>query len=780
MSSNPPTKREARPSRPLSSRVPSPFGVDSGLEMFGTDPFDSGLASALPSSSRSKGTMRGTSQSSLDRHGARASGPAEAVVARRRGLAVSRANSSGRLDADIKKARNESPTSSVVEDLTSDGMSSRSRPQTSGDGTQGFTFRGGTPSSSMRDGDSNRPRPQTSDRDDNSFDFSFGRTFPSSTILDLDSDSISYMGGDDKPNHHLAGSAHSAGRPSKPMEPVLGNGRKPKKGREVEEDVFFFSQLAERNADAFSTATDKRVLQRASRGESSTASLSPIERDTPASSIFSSAEFMFKPNLSAATENPFAEYVPLPSGGDSGLTNSMRFPQPSESTGSRKKLPKTSSSSRPSSSGKGSSSSRRPQPSSSSTTSSRPPSRMINSSRINAILDNDEAIVNPLPPRPFSFGHSNDDDDDVEVISVSRGPRRAVETSAGSRIRAPEDRRRNRPAQQRGGARPRTSGGAATGFDPSTTYMLEAADVAIIEEFQQEDAVVDLDSILAAQLQREEEERLMATLEFSGGGGAGPEMFEEDEPWRYTPPGMGRGPQGGNRRQGNAGRLPGIGMFNGRRLPSLPQSTPFGFDDETPVDRLLRRLRGQAYLEGMHREMMGGEEGDMTSAEMILRLMEAQTVFGSPERPDGELAAIMEAMLGNSSPGGGIVAAGGEDEAAATYESLLTLAEELGPAVSKGASAEAIARLPRRKLAAGDTLLGGAAKKSSGKMKGKGPAGSGEEAQSCAICLDEFGLGDEVLTVTGCSHQFHVECGEKWFAVSKQCPTCRVDFTEFR
>ncbi|KAI8853991.1 hypothetical protein BC829DRAFT_359842 [Chytridium lagenaria] len=53
-----------------------------------------------------------------------------------------------------------------------------------------------------------------------------------------------------------------------------------------------------------------------------------------------------------------------------------------------------------------------------------------------------------------------------------------------------------------------------------------------------------------------------------------------------------------------------------------------------------------------------------------------------------------------------------------------------------------------------------------------------EEAQQCAICLDEFKRRDEVLLVPGCGHQFHTECGEKWFKVSKQCPTCREDFTQ--
>ncbi|KAJ3210368.1 hypothetical protein HDU67_005360 [Dinochytrium kinnereticum] len=258
--------------------------------------------------------------------------------------------------------------------------------------------------------------------------------------------------------------------------------------------------------------------------------------------------------------------------------------------------------------------------------------------------------------------------------------------------------------------------------------------VAIIERLQEDEARADLDAILSAQLQREEEENLRSTYGFED------DLTELS--FTSASPRRGFG-----------------GMFGAGRLPSLPvtqgagSAMSFGFDDETPVDRLMRRLRAQSYLETMHREVMGGEEGESSSAELILRLMEAQTDFGR-DTDDGDMSAIMDGILGGP--------ARFEGEDSATYESLLSLAEEVGPAVSRGAPPAVVARLPRRVLERGDRLLGRGA----------------VVAEQCAICLEEFKRGDKVMMLHGCSHQFHDECGGKWFEMSKQCPTCRVDFTE--
>ena len=41
----------------------------------------------------------------------------------------------------------------------------------------------------------------------------------------------------------------------------------------------------------------------------------------------------------------------------------------------------------------------------------------------------------------------------------------------------------------------------------------------------------------------------------------------------------------------------------------------------------------------------------------------------------------------------------------------------------------------------------------------------------CAICLDKFIIGKEILTLP-CFHFFHVDCISKWMMIKKNCPIC--------
>ncbi|KAA6401644.1 MAG: hypothetical protein EZS28_002827 [Streblomastix strix] len=47
----------------------------------------------------------------------------------------------------------------------------------------------------------------------------------------------------------------------------------------------------------------------------------------------------------------------------------------------------------------------------------------------------------------------------------------------------------------------------------------------------------------------------------------------------------------------------------------------------------------------------------------------------------------------------------------------------------------------------------------------------GVDAQSCAICQDEFVNGDSAIRLQ-CAHQFHPNCISKWFRKSRKCPIC--------
>lgn len=47
------------------------------------------------------------------------------------------------------------------------------------------------------------------------------------------------------------------------------------------------------------------------------------------------------------------------------------------------------------------------------------------------------------------------------------------------------------------------------------------------------------------------------------------------------------------------------------------------------------------------------------------------------------------------------------------------------------------------------------------------------ELSECAICLDEYQVGDEQLTLS-CFHRFHSACAKSWLSKSMKCPICKI------
>lgn len=58
----------------------------------------------------------------------------------------------------------------------------------------------------------------------------------------------------------------------------------------------------------------------------------------------------------------------------------------------------------------------------------------------------------------------------------------------------------------------------------------------------------------------------------------------------------------------------------------------------------------------------------------------------------------------------------------------------------------------------------------------KGTSLRGEDG-TCAVCLCEFEEGDELPTLPGCMHSFHVPCIDMWLYSHTSCPMCRSDGT---
>ncbi|XP_062105814.1 uncharacterized protein LOC133817337 [Humulus lupulus] len=52
---------------------------------------------------------------------------------------------------------------------------------------------------------------------------------------------------------------------------------------------------------------------------------------------------------------------------------------------------------------------------------------------------------------------------------------------------------------------------------------------------------------------------------------------------------------------------------------------------------------------------------------------------------------------------------------------------------------------------------------------------SDEDGKRCAICLDDFERGQEVM-LTPCKHMFHEDCIVPWAKSNGQCPVCRAVF----
>ncbi|XP_041003337.1 RING-H2 finger protein ATL52-like [Juglans microcarpa x Juglans regia] len=58
----------------------------------------------------------------------------------------------------------------------------------------------------------------------------------------------------------------------------------------------------------------------------------------------------------------------------------------------------------------------------------------------------------------------------------------------------------------------------------------------------------------------------------------------------------------------------------------------------------------------------------------------------------------------------------------------------------------------------------------------KGVDSMGEDG-TCAVCLSEFEDGEELRTLPGCMHSFHVPCIDMWLYSHSTCPICRSDAT---
>jgi len=157
---------------------------------------------------------------------------------------------------------------------------------------------------------------------------------------------------------------------------------------------------------------------------------------------------------------------------------------------------------------------------------------------------------------------------------------------------------------------------------------------------------------------------------------------------------------------------------------------------------------------------------------------------GSPFPPDHPFAAMHNQDHDHArAPGGGMSmmnpfsmlfgsllnpASAQHGDAVYTQEALDAVISQLMEQNATGtapgpASREAIQSLPKVKVT--QDMLGD---------DEKGKQGKGE----CSICMDEVGLGDEVVRLPDCGHWFHGECVGSWLSEHNTCPHCRKGVTD--
>lgn len=55
----------------------------------------------------------------------------------------------------------------------------------------------------------------------------------------------------------------------------------------------------------------------------------------------------------------------------------------------------------------------------------------------------------------------------------------------------------------------------------------------------------------------------------------------------------------------------------------------------------------------------------------------------------------------------------------------------------------------------------------------------GSSPVDCAVCLDNFKMGDKCRLLPLCNHSFHAQCVDSWLLKTPICPTCRAS-ADFR
>ncbi|KAK9113796.1 hypothetical protein Syun_020593 [Stephania yunnanensis] len=56
----------------------------------------------------------------------------------------------------------------------------------------------------------------------------------------------------------------------------------------------------------------------------------------------------------------------------------------------------------------------------------------------------------------------------------------------------------------------------------------------------------------------------------------------------------------------------------------------------------------------------------------------------------------------------------------------------------------------------------------------------GSSPVDCAVCLENFSMGDRCRLLPLCKHSFHARCVDSWLLKTPICPICRTSTAEFK
>jgi hypothetical protein len=121
---------------------------------------------------------------------------------------------------------------------------------------------------------------------------------------------------------------------------------------------------------------------------------------------------------------------------------------------------------------------------------------------------------------------------------------------------------------------------------------------------------------------------------------------------------------------------------------------------------------------------------------------------------------------------GGAVAAEGGGVGLALQRLLDSTLQAPSAQAVRGASADAIARLPTTDVREPRPCGAGGDHSGSSGSGGGGGGGGAAKQEPCAICMEELAGGQRSKTLP-CFHVFHAACVDQWLAISAVCPVCK-------